>query len=138
MESAHVGRYDGEEMNRAAAQDTASSATSHVPANRWVIATCMILDVIAMIIFTRLTPGGSYATHVLPGLIPAGAINGLIGPMLAGSRQSWDAYLVDPVYVLGEHASTSGCRFQDGVARIGEPVRLLRDGTVVTGGQSWT
>jgi hypothetical protein len=26
-----------------------------------------------MIIFTRLTPGGSYATHVLPGLIPAGA-----------------------------------------------------------------
>jgi hypothetical protein len=26
-----------------------------------------------MITFTRLTPGGSYATHVLPGLIPAGA-----------------------------------------------------------------
>ncbi|HEX6521107.1 MAG TPA: hypothetical protein VF070_14040 [Streptosporangiaceae bacterium] len=33
----------------------------------------MTLGVIAMIVFTRLTPGGSYATHVLPGLIPAGA-----------------------------------------------------------------
>jgi hypothetical protein len=33
----------------------------------------MILGIIAMIIFTRLTPGGSYASHVLPGLIPAGA-----------------------------------------------------------------
>jgi hypothetical protein len=36
---------------------------------RAVIVTGMILGVIAMIIFTRLTPGGSYATHVLPGLI---------------------------------------------------------------------
>ena len=33
----------------------------------------MILGLIAMIIFTRLTPGGSYASQVLPGLIPAGA-----------------------------------------------------------------
>jgi hypothetical protein len=33
----------------------------------------MILGIIAMIVFTRLTPGGSYATHVLPGLVPAGA-----------------------------------------------------------------
>jgi EmrB/QacA subfamily drug resistance transporter len=40
---------------------------------RAVIVTGMVLGVIAMIIFTRLTPGGSYATHVLPGLIPAGA-----------------------------------------------------------------
>jgi EmrB/QacA subfamily drug resistance transporter len=40
---------------------------------RAVIATGMILGIIAMVIFTRLTPGGSYATHVLPGLIPAGA-----------------------------------------------------------------
>jgi hypothetical protein len=40
---------------------------------RTVIAAGMILGIIAMIIFTRLTPGGSYATHVLPGLIPAGA-----------------------------------------------------------------
>ena len=40
---------------------------------RAVIVTGMILGIIAMIIFTRLTPGGSYATHVLPGLIPAGA-----------------------------------------------------------------
>jgi hypothetical protein len=38
-----------------------------------VIVTGMILGVTAMVIFTRLTPGGSYATHVLPGLIPAGA-----------------------------------------------------------------
>ena len=40
---------------------------------RTVIAAGMTLGIIAMIIFTRLTPGGSYATHVLPGLIPAGA-----------------------------------------------------------------
>jgi EmrB/QacA subfamily drug resistance transporter len=38
-----------------------------------VIVTGMTLGIIAMIIFTRLTPGGSYAAHVLPGLIPAGA-----------------------------------------------------------------
>jgi hypothetical protein len=29
----------------------------------------MALGVIAMIVFTRLTPGGAYATHVLPGLL---------------------------------------------------------------------
>ena len=40
---------------------------------RAVITTGMILGITAMVIFTRLTPGGSYATHVLPGLIPAGA-----------------------------------------------------------------
>jgi EmrB/QacA subfamily drug resistance transporter len=40
---------------------------------RAVIVTGMILGITAMVIFTRLTPGGSYATHVLPGLIPAGA-----------------------------------------------------------------
>jgi EmrB/QacA subfamily drug resistance transporter len=40
---------------------------------RAVITTGMVLGIIAMIIFTRLTPGGSYATQVLPGLIPAGA-----------------------------------------------------------------
>jgi EmrB/QacA subfamily drug resistance transporter len=40
---------------------------------RAVITTGMALGVIAMIIFTRLTPGGSYAVHVLPGLIPVGA-----------------------------------------------------------------
>jgi MFS family permease len=40
---------------------------------RAVIVTGMILGIVAMVIFTRLTPGGSYATHVLPGLIPAGA-----------------------------------------------------------------
>jgi hypothetical protein len=40
---------------------------------RAVISTGMTLGIIAMIIFTRLTPGGSYATHVLPGLILAGA-----------------------------------------------------------------
>lgn len=33
----------------------------------------MTLGIIAMVIFTRLTLGGSYATQVLPGLIPAGA-----------------------------------------------------------------
>jgi EmrB/QacA subfamily drug resistance transporter len=40
---------------------------------RAVIVTGMILGIIAMIVFTRLTPGGSYVTHVLPGLVPAGA-----------------------------------------------------------------
>ena len=40
---------------------------------RAVIVAGMILGLIAMIVFTRLTPGGSYATHVLPGLVPAGA-----------------------------------------------------------------
>jgi EmrB/QacA subfamily drug resistance transporter len=40
---------------------------------RAVIAVGMILGIIAMVIFTRLTPGGSYAAQVLPGLIPAGA-----------------------------------------------------------------
>src|SRR5258708_27943514 len=40
---------------------------------RAVIVTGMILGTIAMIIFTRLTPGGSYASQVLPGLIPVRA-----------------------------------------------------------------
>jgi predicted MFS family arabinose efflux permease len=40
---------------------------------RPVITFGMTLGVIAMIIFTRLTPGGSYAAHVLPGLVLAGA-----------------------------------------------------------------
>lgn len=31
----------------------------------------------------------------------------------------------------------SGCRFQDGVAGIGRPARLLRDGTVVSGAMVW-
>lgn len=31
----------------------------------------------------------------------------------------------------------SGCQFQDGVAGIGRPVRLLRDGTVVSGHMVW-
>jgi len=31
----------------------------------------------------------------------------------------------------------SGCRFQDGVAGIGGPARLLRDGTVVVGARVW-
>jgi EmrB/QacA subfamily drug resistance transporter len=40
---------------------------------RAVITAGMVLGGIAMVIFTRLTPGGSYAAQVLPGLIPAGA-----------------------------------------------------------------
>jgi EmrB/QacA subfamily drug resistance transporter len=40
---------------------------------RAVITAGMTLGVIAMVIFTQLTPGGSYAGQVLPGLIPAGA-----------------------------------------------------------------
>jgi EmrB/QacA subfamily drug resistance transporter len=38
----------------------------------------MTLGVIAMIIFTRLSPGGSYATHVLPGLLVIGVGMGCI------------------------------------------------------------
>jgi EmrB/QacA subfamily drug resistance transporter len=40
---------------------------------RAMIAAGMILGIIAMIIYTRLTPGGSYASEVLPGLVLAGA-----------------------------------------------------------------
>jgi EmrB/QacA subfamily drug resistance transporter len=40
--------------------------------------TGMALAVIAMIIFTRLTPGGAYATHVLPGLLVIGVGMGCI------------------------------------------------------------
>jgi len=38
----------------------------------------MALGVIAMIVFTRLTPGGAYATHVLPGLLIIGVGMGCI------------------------------------------------------------
>jgi EmrB/QacA subfamily drug resistance transporter len=38
----------------------------------------MALGVIAMVLFTRLTPGGAYVTHVLPGLLVMGAAAGCI------------------------------------------------------------
>jgi EmrB/QacA subfamily drug resistance transporter len=38
----------------------------------------MTLALIAMVVFTRLTPGGSYATHVLPGLLITGVGLGCI------------------------------------------------------------
>jgi MFS family permease len=43
-----------------------------------LVMTGMMLGVIAMIIFTRLTPGGAYATHVLPGLLVIGMGMGCI------------------------------------------------------------
>jgi EmrB/QacA subfamily drug resistance transporter len=43
-----------------------------------LVMTGMALAVIAMIIFTRLTPGGAYATHVLPGLLVIGMGMGCI------------------------------------------------------------
>jgi EmrB/QacA subfamily drug resistance transporter len=43
-----------------------------------LVMTGMTLGVIAMIIFTRLTPGGAYATHVLPGLLVIGIGMGCI------------------------------------------------------------
>jgi EmrB/QacA subfamily drug resistance transporter len=43
-----------------------------------LLMTGMALAVIAMIIFTRLTPGGAYATHVLPGLLVIGVAMGCI------------------------------------------------------------
>lgn len=38
----------------------------------------MVLGIIAMVIFTRLSPGGSYASHVLPGLLVIGLGMGCI------------------------------------------------------------
>jgi EmrB/QacA subfamily drug resistance transporter len=38
----------------------------------------MILGIIAMVLFTRLTPGGAYASHVLPGLVVIGLGMGCI------------------------------------------------------------
>ncbi|MEA2458831.1 MAG: hypothetical protein QOC95_1803 [Thermoleophilaceae bacterium] len=43
-----------------------------------LIATGMSLGVIAMVIFTRLTPGGAYVSHVLPGLLVIGLGMGCI------------------------------------------------------------
>jgi len=43
-----------------------------------LVMTGMALAVIAMIIFTRLTPGGAYATHILPGLLVIGLGMGCI------------------------------------------------------------
>jgi len=43
-----------------------------------LVMTGMALGVIAMIIFTRLSPGGAYATHVLPGLLVIGLGMGCI------------------------------------------------------------
>jgi EmrB/QacA subfamily drug resistance transporter len=43
-----------------------------------LVMTGMTLGVIAMIIFTRLTPGGAYVTHVLPGLLVIGVGMGCI------------------------------------------------------------
>jgi EmrB/QacA subfamily drug resistance transporter len=43
-----------------------------------LVMTGMTLGAIAMIIFTRLTPGGAYATHVLPGLLVVGLGMGCI------------------------------------------------------------
>jgi len=43
-----------------------------------LVVTGMTLGVIAMVIFTRLTPGGAYATHVLPGLLVIGMGMGCI------------------------------------------------------------
>ncbi len=43
-----------------------------------LVMTGMTLGVIAMILFTRLTPGGAYATHVLPGLLVIGMGMGCI------------------------------------------------------------
>ena len=44
---------------------------------RRLVAFGMTLGVIAMLIFTRLEPGSSYASHVLPGLLVIGAGHGL-------------------------------------------------------------
>ncbi|MGI8750414.1 MAG: MFS transporter [Thermoleophilaceae bacterium] len=45
---------------------------------RWLVAVGMVLGLVAMIIFTRLEPGSSYATHVLPGLLVIGVGMGCI------------------------------------------------------------
>ena len=43
-----------------------------------LVMTGMTLGVIAMVVFTRLSPGGAYATHVLPGLLVIGVGMGCI------------------------------------------------------------
>ncbi len=43
-----------------------------------LVMTGMTLGVIAMVVFTRLSPGGAYATHVLPGLLIIGVGMGCI------------------------------------------------------------
>jgi EmrB/QacA subfamily drug resistance transporter len=43
-----------------------------------LVVTGMILGIVAMLFFTRLAPGSSYATHVLPGLIVIGVGMGCI------------------------------------------------------------
>jgi EmrB/QacA subfamily drug resistance transporter len=45
---------------------------------RPIVITGMTLGIIAMVTFTRLSPGASYATHVLPGLIFIGTGMGMI------------------------------------------------------------
>jgi EmrB/QacA subfamily drug resistance transporter len=51
---------------------TVQTKVLHRTGAKPLIATGMTLGIIAMLLFTRLTPGGDYATHVLPGLLIIG------------------------------------------------------------------
>jgi hypothetical protein len=51
---------------------TVQTKVLHRTGAKPLIAAGMALGIIAMLLFTRLTPGGDYATHVLPGLVIIG------------------------------------------------------------------
>jgi EmrB/QacA subfamily drug resistance transporter len=57
---------------------TVQTKVLHRTGARPLIAAGMTLGIIAMVLFTRLTPGGAYASHVLPGLIIIGLGMGCI------------------------------------------------------------
>jgi EmrB/QacA subfamily drug resistance transporter len=57
---------------------TVQTKVLHRSGARPLIAAGMTLGIIAMVVFTRLTPGGAYASHVLPGLIIIGLGMGCI------------------------------------------------------------
>ena len=68
----------------------------------------------------------------------AGYLDGINAAARAAATGTEPQLLIDQV--CGQLTGLLGltaCRFQDGAAGIGSPPRLLRDGRVVTGGQTW-
>jgi hypothetical protein len=57
---------------------TVQTRVLHRTGAKPLVAAGMTLGLIAMILFTRLTPGGDYASHVLPGLVLTGVGMGCV------------------------------------------------------------
>jgi predicted MFS family arabinose efflux permease len=57
---------------------TVQTRVLHRTGAKPLVMTGMTLGLIAMILFTRLTPDGAYATHVLPGLVLTGLAMGCV------------------------------------------------------------